>query len=107
MNTNNVSRLWEQARKRREANTVHVANTNPIYPEPCCQCNGPAITKFTDMVTGTTTYWCETDWEHWWAICTFLPQLRDGSIRDVEELFVRPVTTEFDDLESQLLGWPD
>lgn len=101
---NNVSRLWEMARKRREANTVHTVNTDPIYSEPCCQCNGPAITKFIDMVTGNVTYWCNTDWDCWWAIRTFIPQLRDGSIRDVEELFVRP---DVNTLEDQLIGWPD
>ena len=106
MQIGNANRLFQMAQKRK-AMAPQPINTDPTWPEPCVQCNGPAITKHTDLETGTTTYWCATDWDHWWVATTYLPQLRDGTIRDVNELFVRPETQLPEDSSWQLEGWPN
>jgi hypothetical protein len=110
MHIGNTSRLWDMARKRREATqapTVKVPNTNPIWPEPCIQCGGPAITKYTEMLSGEVSYWCDADYDHWWMAGTYATQLRNGEITSVTDLLVYPDVNGLEDSNWQLEGWPN
>jgi hypothetical protein len=109
MHNHNISRLWDMARKRREiaeAPTAPVTpNTNPNWPEPCIQCGGTAITKYTEMVSGEVSYWCDTDYDHWWMSRTYVSQMRSGEIDSVTNLLIYPET--LGDSDWQLEGWPN
>lgn len=106
MQIGNIDRLWENARARRQAANLYSEPGVVFYNEPCVQCGSTfrIQTRHTDMVTGTTTYWCDQDYDHWWNAITYLPQLRAGEIESVRDLFViRDPDPNFDD---QLTGWP-
>jgi hypothetical protein len=108
MHINNISRLWDQARKRREATQApKSANSNPIWPTPCVQCGGPAITKFTEMVSGEVSYWCDDDYDHWWMAKTYVGQMRTGEIDSVGNLLIFPDLNGLEDSDWQLEGWPN
>jgi hypothetical protein len=81
----NDRRLQEMAAARRALAPVP---QDPTYPVGCLECNAPATTKHTDMVSGDISFWCNSCWDFWW-IMTTVPALRQlGRITHISDAIV-------------------